>query len=91
MNDPGSPDPKTSGEARWKLVAAGDAATECIGKHYMDLKIPANLQLHNPGGHTKPNPMQAPAILRERARWVLEAIHTPAVMAHKKDMPSLTE
>jgi hypothetical protein len=89
--DLGNPDPKMFWEARWKLVSAGDATTEYIGKHYGDLKIPANLPLRNPGGNAKPYPLHFAAIHSERARWVLEAIHTPAAMDLKKGIPTLAD
>jgi hypothetical protein len=89
--DLGAADPKTFYEARWKLISAGDAASECIGKRYRDLTIPAHPTMTAPGGNVLPYPMEAPVIHRERARWVLEAIHTPAALALKKEIPTVIE
>ena len=89
--DLGSPDARKSYDARWKLIAAGDAATDCIAHHHQDLIIPDHPIIKTPGGTAKPYPMEAPVIHRERARWVLEAIHTPAALDLKKQIPTVLE
>ncbi len=76
-------------EARWKLVSAGDSATIYIASHYTQLKIPDNITIVDPKGTVKPYPTQATVIHRERARWVLEAIHTPAALELKKAIPTV--
>ena len=90
-SDLGSADPKLFYDARWKLVSAGDAATAYIGKHYKDLPIPANPFIKTPGGTVLPYAMEVPVIHRERARWVLEAIHTPAALALKIEIPTVVK
>ena len=89
--DLGSGNAKTFYEARWKLVSAGDAAADYIFMHYKNLDIPENPKITAPGGHGKPYPMEAPVIHRERARWVLEAIHTPLALEVKKGIPTIVE
>jgi hypothetical protein len=89
--DLGSPDPQTFYDARWKLVAANDTATEYIATHYLDLKIPGVLNIKNPGGTVLPYPMDLAVIHRERARWVLEAIHSPAALELKERLPTVVK
>ena len=38
-----------------------------------------------------PYPMEVPVIHRERARWVLEAIHTPGALALKSEIPTVVK
>ncbi len=89
--DLGSADPGTFFIARWKLVSAGEAATEYIAKHYMDLKIPSVPKITDPGGNVLPYPMDIAVIHRERARWVLEAIHSPVALELKDRIPTVVK
>jgi hypothetical protein len=89
--DLGANDAKTFYEARWKLISAGDAATDCIAWNYKGLKLPDDPAMKTPGGKVLPYPTESAFIHRERARWVLEAIHTPAALALKKAIPSVIE
>jgi len=80
-SDLGEDDPAASYNARWNLIAAGEPAVDFIGRHVDEIHVPARA----PGPH--PFPATDEEIKLQRARDVLDAIHSPAALQLKNKIP----